>query len=157
MVGGSRGAGVGYIVAVRDPRIRRAALSYGAANHMIEHIYQAALEYERTRRMVGNPPTQTTLKVSVAPWLDGDITFAEARRNVVMRSPYFFAEDLPAMVVHHGVRDQVVRVEHSRQLAERMQDLERDDFQYFEYPEGNHSGNSLQGATGRTIQFLCSP
>ena len=157
MVGGSRGAGVGYIVAIRDARIRRAALSYGAANHMIQHIYTAAVEYERTRRLVGNPPTQTTLKVSVAPWLAGEISFAEARRNLVMRAPYFFAEDMPEMLLHHGALDQVVRVEHSRQLAERMEALGRNDFQYFEYPEGNHSGNSLEGSTERTINFLCRP
>ena len=155
MIGGSRGAGVGFVVAVRDGRIRRAALNYGAANHMIAHIYEAAVRYEETGRLVGNPPTRTSLRVAVAPWLDGEMSFAEARRNLIMRSPYFFADDLPPMILHHGAMDQTVRVEHSRQLAARMEALGRADFSYFEYPDGNHRQNSLEGATDRSLEFLC--
>ena len=155
MIGGSRGAGVGYVVAVRDPRIRRAVFYYGASDHMIDHIFDAAVEYQSTGRLVGNPPTRTSLNVSVQPWLDGEIDFEEARRRLIIRSPHFFSEDMPSIQVHHGVLDRTVRVEHSRQLNDRMQALGRDDFTYFEYADGEHSVNSLEGANGRAIQFLC--
>ena len=155
MVGGSRGGGVSYMVAVRDPRIQRVAIYYGASNHISQHMYETIETFIETGRRRFNPPTNMAYEVSVGPFLDGEMTFEEARLSIIRRSGYFFIEDMPSFQLHHGARDMVVRVEHSRQVDARLRALGRANFQYFEYPEGNHSVNSLDGAADRANTFLC--
>ena len=155
IIGGSRGGGVSYLVSVRDPRIRRASIYYGAANHLSTHIYEAIERFVETGQRRFNPPTNMTYEVAVGPLLDGEMTFEDARHALISRSAYYFLESMPSLQLHHGTDDNAVRVEHSRQVDSWMQALGRADFQYFEYQGGGHNAGALEGAVTRANDFLC--
>ena len=99
----------------------------------------------------------TAFLSAVEPWLEGQLSFQDARLALIRRSAIHFAESTPMPFhVHHGTADFVVPVEHSRVFTERMEELERPDegYEYWEYPGGGH-GNGMDGSQDRMIEFFC--
>ncbi len=140
--GGSRGGGVSYLMSARDPRINRAVVYFGATDHITHPGYQEHIENFIDTGMGGlNPPQATVYNEAAQPYVNGLITLAEARHQLLMRSVYYFDDRLPLpLQVHHGAVDFVVEVEHSQRLAAKMNTngIIAPDFEYFEYPTGNH-------------------
>ena len=155
--GGSRGAGVTALLVVRDPRIRRAGVYYGATNHIHPDVKAAILRRIETGRPVGNPVNQTASR-KVQAFIDGDLTFAEARQALVRGSAVFFAEDLPRPYHHHhGTADRSVPVAQGRALATRMTELGvgPPDFEYTEYEGGEHNPRTMPGSVDAIRELLC--
>ncbi len=158
VMGGSRGGGVTYLMAIRDPRITRINVYFGATDHLSHPGYQERAEqYVNTGSAVLNPPMWTVLNYGVTPYLDGTLTLAQARQALLSRSVYYFIDLLPPLVqVHHGAVDFVVEVEHSQRLEQKMNlaGIIAPNFEYFEYADGNHGSNIDPNDLRR--DFICN-
>ena len=153
--GGSRGAGVSYIVAVREPRVKLLGLYYGATNAIASEIENNIGSHVNDGTPLSGRDVNLSWSAAVEPFLDGTLSFADARLALLRRSPIYFLDQLPPIQVHHGTRDTSVSVEQSRDLNNAMTAAGRTDFEYFEYEGGGHSPNSMPGAEARMRQYLC--
>ena len=155
--GSSRGAGVSHLMSVKDRRIKRTAVRFGATDHLALPGLQEVVENYYDNSGGTNPPERTSVTYGADPYLDETLTLAEARLSLLRRSAVYFVEDLPLPYqVHHGDADNVVWVSHSRLLAAAFADLGigDPDFTYYEYPGGGH-GNNMSGSTDLVRTLLC--
>lgn len=158
--GGSRGGGVSYLMSVRDERVGKACILFGATDHLTHPgLKEQIIEYVEGGMEGGypNPVVMVAMRWAVEAYLEGKATFEETRLALLRRSVLFFAEALPAPLdVHHGTADNAVDVAHSQRLAERMAELgaTAPDFVYYEYPGGGH-GTNMPEAFDRQEAFLC--
>ena len=86
----------------------------------------------------------------------GEVDLAEVRLELVRRSSVLFAEDLPAVQLHHGDGDETVSVSQAHSLIRAMEALGREppEFEAFIYEGGGHAVFALGGAIPRAVDFL---
>ena len=156
--GGSRGGGVSHLMAAKDDRIKRVCVFYGATDHMALPGLQQEMENYVDNGGGLNPPEANTYTYGVEPYLNGDLTLAEARLTLLRRSVQYFVDELPLPYqVHHGDVDPVVTVNHSQLLATEFanQGITAPDFEYFEYAGESHNLPPATGAPAEREAFLC--
>lgn len=152
--GFSRGGGVSLALGLRDDRFDRVVDVFGPTNMLTSSTLADTL-----RKMFADGEPRGPFYDIPAYWvrehLEGRMSLREVRQRLLISSPLHFSQDLPRRVqLHHGVRDQIVPVEESRRLHERLE--QRRDMivsDYFEYPFGGHG--ELRGMERRAVAFLC--
>lgn len=157
VTGGSRGGGVTYLMSVRDPRVDRAGVFFGATDHITHPGLKEQVEEYLDNGGNGpfpNPVVMTVMNAGVTSYFQGKLSLSEARMALIRRSLVYFAEDLPSSVqFHHGTADSAVDVEHSRQLVDLLE-LLGSDYEYFEYEGGGH-GSNMPESNERMLEFIC--
>ncbi len=155
LLGYSRGAGVGLLMGIRDPRIDLIVEFFGPTDFLgeyVRHITREALE--------GNLRDLPGLNYLNAHYLqplkDGQLTLDAVRMELIRRSAVYFAAELPDLQVHHGINDTVVGVSQAERLIEAMGALGRTppEFESYLYDGGTHNPFTLEGSTERTGEFL---
>ncbi|NNF13722.1 MAG: peptidase [Gemmatimonadetes bacterium] len=155
VLGFSRGAGVGLLMGIRDPRIDRVIEFFGPTDFFGPYVQEVTEEALR-----GEPrdlPGLGFLDESfIQPLARGELTMAQVRSQLVRRSAVLFADRLPALQVHHGTADIVVDVSQAEALIAAMDALGRSepDFEAWIYEDGTHNPLSLSNSIPRTIAFL---
>ncbi len=142
--GGSRGGCVSYLLSVRDARIHTGVYFYGATDHMtypgLEAIIQNILDTGG-----GANPFYNTVRNFAEPYMDGTMSLADARMELLSRSAiHFIQHNLPDnMQIHHGDADGAVPVENSRIMDTALTNssLPTGNYTYYEYPGGGHGSN----------------
>jgi len=155
VLGFSRGAGVGLLMAVRDPRIDRVVDFFGPTDFFGQ--YSRDIVAEALRGEVRDLPGLDYLNQSwITPLSRGDTSMEEARLELVRRSAVLYAQDLPDVQLHHGTADAVVDVSQARSLIDAMAAIGRAEpgFQSYLYEGGSHNPLTLLGSLGRTTDFL---
>ncbi len=155
VLGFSRGAGVGLLMAERDPRIDVVVEFFGPSDFFgpfVQEVVRDALLGE----LRDLPGLAFLDEKFIQPLAREELTIAEVRLELVRRSAVFFAERLPQLQVHHGTDDAVVPVGEAEQLIAVMQGLGRGepDFEFFIYEGGGHDPLGLTGSLERTQAFL---
>ena len=155
IVGGSRGAGVGMLAGIRDERIENIVAFFGPTDFFDGWVRQIVRE-----AALGRPPSLTGVafmdSAFVQPYLRGEIDRAQVRLELVRRSSVLFAEDLPALQLHHGDSDDSVAVTQAYSMIRAMEVLGRQppEFEAYIYEGGEHNIFALAGAIGRAVGFL---
>jgi len=155
VVGASRGAGVALLMGIRDDRIMGIISFFGPTDFMNDWARDLARNI--LKGGVVNLPGVGYLRTEyVVPWWLGDRSLDEARLALIRRSAGFYAEDLPALQIHHGDMDEVVSVTQAESMIEAMSALGRGglDFEAFIYPGGAHDLFSLQNSIPNAIDFI---
>lgn len=155
LVGFSRGACVAMIAGIRDPRIDLVIEFFGPTDFFspwTEDIFADALE--GTLRDL--PGLSVLNEDVVQPLKDGSLTFAQARLEMLRRSPSYFVDRLPPTQVHHGTLDNVVPVSEAQLLrsAFNAEGLSSPDYSVFIYSGGGHNPITLLGSFERARGFL---
>ena len=155
VVGGSRGAGVAMLAGIRDERLENIVAFFGPNDFFDDWVRQIVREAAlgRPRALTGVAYMDATF---VQPYLRGEIGQAEVRLELVRRSSVLFAEDLPAVQLHHGDSDETVAVSQAYSMIRAMEALGREppEFEAFIYEGGGHDVFGLRGAMGRAVAFL---
>ena len=155
IIGGSRGAGVAMLAGIRDERIENIVAFFGPTDFFDDWVRQIVRE-----AALGRPRTLTGVafmdSTFVQPYLRGEIEMVELRLELVRRSSVLFAEDLPAVQLHHGDSDETVAVTQAYSMIRAMEALGREppEFEAFIYEGGGHVLFSLTGAIARAVGFL---
>ena len=154
-VGGSRGAGVALLAGIRDERIENIVALFGPTDFFDDWVREIAREAAMgsPRDLTGVAHIDTTF---IQPYMRGEIDLAEVRLELVRRSSVLFAEDLPAVQLHHGDADETVVVSQAHSLIRAMEALGREppEFEAFIYEGGGHDIFALRGAIPRAVDFL---
>ena len=143
-IGFSRGANVAVLQGVRDDRIDAVVDYYGPTDFYNDGARQLAIailgpetspEFQLGIRL---PGASFLLSEVLAPLrgadggFDGTADYVRAQREVLRRSPGFFADRLPDTQVHHHYRDGIVFFTFSAAFAERVGGA-ADSFELFPY------------------------
>jgi dipeptidyl aminopeptidase/acylaminoacyl peptidase len=155
ILGFSRGACVGLLMAIRDARIDLVVEFFGPTDFFgpfVQKLTREALQ-GTLRPLPGLDYLNDTV---IQPLKNGQITMGEARLEILRRSPAQFASLLPDVQVHHGTDDPTVPVSEAERLTEVMLLLGRGqpEFEPYIYPGGVHDPLSLPGSLTRTLAFL---
>ena len=155
IVGGSRGAGVALLAGIRDERIENIVAFFGPTDFFDDWVREIARDAAMgfPRDLPGVAHIDTTF---IQPYLRGEIDLAEVRLELVRRSSVLFAEDLPAVQLHHGDADEIVAVSQAHSLIRAMEALGREppEFEAFIYEGGGHQIFTMVGAIPRAVGFL---
>ena len=155
IIGGSRGAGVAMLAGIRDERIENIVAFFGPTDFFDDWVRQIVREavLRRPRKLTGVAHMDSTF---VQPYMRGEIELAELRLELVRRSSVLFAEDLPAVQLHHGDSDETVAVSQAYSMIRAMEALGREppEFEAFIYEGGGHEVFGLRGAIPRAVRFL---
>jgi dipeptidyl aminopeptidase/acylaminoacyl peptidase len=155
LLGFSRGAGVGLLMGVRDPRIDRIVAFFGPTDFFDGFVRDVVSEALR-----GNPRDLPGLsyldEAFLQPLSREEKTIAEVRLELVRRSVVLFAERLPWVQLHHGTADDIVEVSQAQSLIDAMAALGRaePEFQHYLYQGGTHNPLTLPGSISRAADFL---
>jgi dipeptidyl aminopeptidase/acylaminoacyl peptidase len=155
VLGLSRGATVGLLMAIRDPRIAAAVEFFGPTDFFGEFTQQVV--EEALLGILRPLPGLADLNAQfIQPLKRGELTIQDVRPELLRRSPVYFVSRLPQVQVHHGTLDDVVPVSEAERLIEVMQKAGRQapEFEHFIYPDGGHDPFSLSGSAARAIAFL---
>jgi acetyl esterase/lipase len=155
VLGLSRGAGVGLLMGVRDPRIDAVVAFFGPTDFFdpwTQDIIDDALD-GRPRDL---PGLSFLDEQYLQPLRRGAITVDAVRRELVRRSVVLFAASLPAVQVHHGTADAVVAFSQAQRLDQVMRGLGRaaPSYQFFAYPGAGHNPIQMTGSTARAAAFI---
>ena len=155
VIGGSRGAGVALLAGIRDERIRNIVALFGPTDFFDDWVRDIVRE-----AVMGFPRDVTGVahldSTFIQPYLRGETALADARLELVRRSSVLFAEDLPAVQLHHGDVDETVSVSQAHSLIRVMEALGREppEFEAFIYEGAGHEVLGLGGAIPRAVEFL---
>lgn len=157
-LGLSRGANVALQMGLRDPRIDLVVEYFGPTD------FYGPLARTIVRQLLTEPappaldlPGIAYLNATyVQPLRQGTAPMAAVRQALLRRSPVYFAERLPDLLIHHGNLDEVVPVTEGLRLAGVMQELARPAarFEAHFYPAGRHDPATLPDNYSRTAAFL---
>ncbi len=154
-LGFSRGGGVALLMAIRDARISLVSEFFGPTDFFVPDVQDTFRE-----ALQGNPRNLPGLNflndMYIQPLGRGEITVAEARAELVKRSPVLFAEQLPNVQILHGDADTVVSVDHAISLAETLQDMGRDEgsLSFMVFPGAGHNPLEMLGSFDLLISFF---
>jgi len=155
VLGFSRGAGVGLLMAARDARIDAAVCFFGPTDFFDPWV--RGLVEEALRDQVRDLPGLAWLNETyIQPLRRGMLSTDLVRMELVRRSAVLFASSLPAVQVHHGTADLVVSYSQAQRLDQVMRALGRTlpSYQLHTYPGGGHNPLTLPGSVDRTAAFL---
>ena len=155
LLGGSRGGGVALLAGIRDERVENIITLFGPTDFFDEWVQEIVREAAlgMPRQLTGVAHMDSTL---VQPYIRGRIELARVRLELVRRSAVLFAEDLPAVQLHHGDIDETVSVSQAHSMIRVMEALGREppEFEAFIYEGAGHEVLDLSGAIPRAVKFL---
>jgi acetyl esterase/lipase len=155
VLGFSRGAGVGMLMGIRDPRIDRVVEFFGPTDFFGPYVQDIVEEALRgTLRPL--PGLEFLDETFIQPLKRGELTIADVRPELIRRSAVLYAERLPTLQLHHGEMDTTVDVSQAESLIDAMSNLGRGepDFEAYLYPTGLHDPFTLPESVPRAIEFL---
>jgi len=155
VLGFSRGAGVGMLMAIRDPRIDAVVEFFGPTDFF--GTYMQTLTEEALRDSLRDLPGLNYLNSAfIQPLKNGTITIADFRKEIVRRSAVLFADRLPQLQVHHGTADSTVEFSQAESLRDAMHKVGRGEpeFEFYAYEGGVHDFTTLTGSLDRGVAFL---
>jgi dipeptidyl aminopeptidase/acylaminoacyl peptidase len=155
VLGFSRGAGVGLLMAARDQRIGHVIDFFGPTDFLGPHVREV-VEEALDGRLRPLPALPVLNARFLQPFGQGTLALAEMRRQLLLRSPVYFADRIGSVQVHHGTADGVVDVSHAEALIDRLQALGRGGpgFEFHIYPGGGHNPLTLAGSPERAAAYL---
>lgn len=155
VVGFSRGACVGMLMAIRDPRIDLVVEFFGPTDFFspfTQNVVEDALSGE-LRNLPGLNDLNEQL---IQPLKSGALSIPEVRSAMLRRSPVYFADRLPQLQLHHGTADAIVPVTEGERLIAVMTELGRGapGFEPYLYTNGTHNPLFLPGSISRAETFI---
>lgn len=155
VLGFSRGAGVGLLMAVRDVRIDLVVEFFGPTDFFDTYVQEVVADALRDQPRA-LPGLDVLNERFIQPLKEGTLSVDEFRIELVRRSAVLFADRLPPVQVHHGTADAVVAVSQAESLIATLESLGRGppEDEFWIYPGGGHDPLSLSGSVPRTLSFL---
>jgi dipeptidyl aminopeptidase/acylaminoacyl peptidase len=155
VVGFSRGACVGMLMAERDPGIDLVVEFFGPTDFFGPFVQE--ITEEALRGTLRDLPGLEFLNDEyIQPLKRGELTISEVRAQMVRRSPVYYAGRLSQLQVHHGTADETVLVGEAERLIEVLVGLGRGEpeFESYIYEGGGHHPLTLNGSIPRTQAFV---
>jgi len=147
VLGMSRGAGVGMLMAARSESVRQVLAFFGPTDFFGPFVQEVTTEI-----LEGNPRQLPGLdylsETFIVPFQDEAISLEDLRTELVRRSPILFIDRIGKLQIHHGRADTIVPVSQAERMIAAMQAAGRsaDSFEGFLYDGGQHNPFTLEGS-----------
>lgn len=157
VLGMSRGAGVGMLMAAREPAVKRVLAFFGPTDFFGPFVQEVATEI-----LEGNPRQLPGLDYLsdqwVMPYQAGTVSLEQIRTELIRRSPVLFLDRIANLQIHHGTDDTIVPVSQAQRMIDAMAQAGRgaDTFSSFLYPGGQHNPFTLEGSLQRGSAYIAS-
>jgi len=157
--GRSRGATVAYHMAVRDHRVRRSVIMFGASNFRHENIINDCQLEVDDGIAATNTLSRKVMANIVWPWLQGEKSLADARQMLNGWSIRYTLNGNVKMQVHHGDTDEAIVIDHAILVDEIMNQWGAGlpGYAFFSYPGAGHNPFDFDGYEVRVEDFICLP
>ena len=155
VLGMSRGAGVGMLMAARSSSVQRVLGFFGPTDFLSPFVQEVVTEIlEGTPRQL--PGLDVLSEEFALPYRDGEISLEQVRSELVRRSPVLFIDRINKLQIHHGTADMIVPVSQAQRMIDVMQASGRsaDTFEAFLYEGGEHNPFTLEGSLIRGADFV---
>ena len=155
VLGMSRGAGVGMLMAARSSSVQRVLGFFGPTDFLGPFVQEVVTEIlEGSPRQL--PGLDVLSEEFLLPYRDGNISLEQVRFELVRRSPVLFIDRINNLQIHHGTADTVVPVSQAQRMIDVMQASGRsaDTFEAFLYEDGEHNPFTLEGSLIRGADFV---
>lgn len=155
--GRSRGATVAYHMAVRDIRLRRSVVMFGASDFRHENILQdCQLEVDEGIEAT-NTLSRKVMANIVGPWLAGEMSLEDARHLLTGWSIRYTLHGNLKFQLHHGDADDAIVIDHAILVDQIMQNWGAGlpEYEFFSYPGGGHNPAGLDGYEERVEGYIC--
>ncbi len=156
-IGRSRGATVAHLMAIRDNRVRRSVILFGATEFRMSDIQYDCYQEVNEGIVATNTLSEKVMAEIIQPWLDDEISLTEARRILNSWSVYNTLRPDLSIQVHHGEVDTYIPLEHANLVNNRMTawGAGPPEFEFFTYPLAGHNTAGLDGYEERVENYLC--
>ena len=133
--GRGRGGTVALLAAARSGQPDAVVTWAAPTGFLLPSVYG---DVERALR--GGDPTDLPgfdplYREAIFPIRDSDARLAEARRELLLRSPLYFSDTLPPTLLIHSPLDSVVPFEHATELSARLPDPEPFGIGLYTFPD----------------------
>lgn len=155
VLGMSRGAGVGMLMAARSESVRQVLGFFGPTDFFGPFVQEVVVEI-----LEGNPRQLPGLDYLadefMLPYQAGELSLEDLRSQLVRRSPVLFLDRINNLQIHHGTADSIVPVSQAQRMIDAMQAAGRgtDSFEAFLYEGGEHNPFTLEGSLPRGSAFI---
>ncbi len=155
VLGFSRGAGVGMLMASRSQSID-AVLDFFGPTDFFGPFVQEVVSESLEGNLRDLPGIDYLTAEFTVPYQQGSLSLEDIRLELVRRSPTLFANRISKLQIHHGTADQTVPVSQAERMISAMQAAGHTDdtFQAFLYEGGEHNPFTLEGSIERARIFL---
>lgn len=155
VLGFSRGAGVGMLMAARTEEVDAVLDFFGPTDFFGTFVQDVTRQI-----LTASPPDLPGLDYLASEFLlplqAEEIPLDDVRNAMIRRSSVFFADRIKRLQIHHGTADTVVPVTQAESMITAMQDAGKTstEFQAFLYQGGGHNPLTLEGSLDRAKAFL---
>lgn len=155
VLGFSRGAAVGMLMAARSESIDRVIDFFGPTDFFAPFVQDVTREI-----LLGDPRPLPGIdfltEEFILPFKEGTISLEEIRLALVRRSAVLYVDKFNRLQIHHGTADQTVPVGQAERLIDAMlaAGKTQDQFQAFLYDGGSHNPLTLEGSLDRAKDFM---
>ena len=158
VLGDKGGGAVGLLAAARDDRIDVVVEISGPTDFFGEYareVFEEALAGE-LRDLAG---LEDLNEAVIQPWHRGELSNAEARLELVRRSPVYFVDHMPPVQLHHATGDAVVAVSQAERLIDAMDEAGKTEaeFEHNLYDGDSHGFNDLVFMAGVSAVRFARP
>ncbi|MDE2773547.1 MAG: putative Ig domain-containing protein [Gemmatimonadota bacterium] len=158
VLGDKGGGAVGLLAAARDDRIDVVVEISGPTDFFGEYareVFEEALAGE-LRDLAG---LEDLNEAVIQPWNRGELSDAEARLELVRRSPVYFVDRMPPVQLHHATGDMVVAVSQAERLIDAMDKAGKTEaeFEHNLYDGDSHGFNDLVFVAGVSAVRFARP
>ena len=158
VLGDKGGGAVGLLAAARDDRIDVVVEISGPTDFFGEYareVFEEALAGE-LRDLAG---LEDLNEAVIQPWHRGELSNAEARLELVRRSPVYFVDHMPPVQLHHATGDEVVAVSQAERLIDAMDEAGKTEaeFEHNLYDGDSHGFNDLVFVAGVSAVRFARP
>ena len=157
VLGKSRGASVAMHTSIRDRRVRTAIAFFGSADMFMPACESWLREAVAQDKFPDGGATGSGLYASLFGYVSGEMTFEEARSNLLRRSSGRFGAHHRRLQCHHGLEDKTIWPEHTMALEDLMGGYSPISFEANFYPGVAHNGSAtmMVGSAERVSEALC--
>ncbi len=156
-LGIGRGGTSVLMMAIRDSRIDAVVSFFGTTDFLGPFMRGVTIDALGGRIAGGVPGVFALYDLVYEPVQAGSMTVAEARHELLLRSPLHFVERLPRVQLHHGIEDPVTPVAESEAVLDALQSLGRGpeevEAHFYEGVGAQHTAELL-GAFAEAREFL---
>lgn len=155
ILGISRGACVGMLMSIREPKIDVVVEFFGPTDFLGDYVKE--ILYNALKGNEYALPGFDYLNEHYIQVLKNDeISINETRIELIRRSPIYFINDLAPLQVHHGTTDEIVSVSQAERIIEVYNEANFNEnrFESYIYDSYGHNEFTIMYGMENALQFI---
>lgn len=151
----SRGACVGMLMSIRDPKIDVVVEFFGPTDFLGDYVKE--ILYQTLKGGEYDLPGFNYLNENyIQPLKNDENSIEETRIELIRRSPVYFINDLAPLQVHHGTADEIVLISQAERIIEvcNKANFNENRFESYIYDSYGHNEFTVMYGMENALRFI---